>query len=79
MQSGPYEFIRHPAYAGYVLIALGITVGYSSLAGLILIPVLLLPAVIYRLSIEDKFLAQRFGDQFNAYAKKTARLIPGIW
>ena len=79
VKSGPYHFIRHPAYAGYVLLALGITVGYSSLAGLVVIPVLLIPSVIYRLSVEDKLLAEHFGDQFREYAKKTARLIPGVW
>lgn len=79
VQSGPYRFIRHPAYAGYLLLALGITVGYSSRAGLIVIPVLLLPSVLYRLTVEDELLAEHFGDQFREYANKTARLIPGVW
>jgi protein-S-isoprenylcysteine O-methyltransferase Ste14 len=79
VQSGPYRLIRHPAYAGYVLIALGVTLGYSSLAGLVVIPVLLLPSVIYRMSVEDNFLAEHFGDQYKEYADKTARLIPRVW
>lgn len=79
VQSGPYHFIRHPAYAGYLLLALGITVGYASLGGLIVIPILLLPSVFYRLTVEDKLLAEHFGDQFREYTNKTARLIPGIW
>lgn len=79
VQSGPYRFIRHPAYAGYVFIALGITLGYSSLAGFIVIPSLLIPSVIQRLTVEDKMLAGYFGERFREYAKKTARLIPGIW
>ena len=79
VQNGPYRFIRHPAYAGYMLIALGVTLGYSSLAGLVIIPVLLLPSVIYRLSVEDTLLAEHFGGQFKKYADKVARLIPGIW
>ena len=79
VQEGPYRFIRHPAYMGYLLIAVGIAVGYSSLSGLAVIPILLLPAVIYRLSVEDTFLAEHFGDEFRAYAKNTARLIPRVW
>ncbi|TLN00131.1 hypothetical protein FDZ74_17015, partial [bacterium] len=35
VQSGPYHFIRHPAYLGYLLISLGICLGYSSLFGLL--------------------------------------------
>jgi protein-S-isoprenylcysteine O-methyltransferase Ste14 len=79
VRSGPYHFIRHPAYAGYLLIAFGIALGFSSLLGFIVILLLLLPSVIYRLSVEDKLLAKHFGEQFGIYADKTARLIPGIW
>jgi protein-S-isoprenylcysteine O-methyltransferase Ste14 len=79
VQNGPYRFIRHPAYMGYLLIAAGMAVGYSSLTGFIVIPILLLPAVLYRLSVEDKLLSEHFGDPFKEYASKTARLIPGIW
>lgn len=46
VQSGPYRFIRHPAYAGFLLMALGISLGFSSLAGLATIFVLL-PGSIY--------------------------------
>jgi len=79
VQSGPYHFIRHPAYAGYFLMSLGIALGYSSLAGLASVLFLLLPTIIYRLRVEDQLLAEHFGAQFNEYAIKVARLIPGIW
>ena len=79
VQNGPYRFIRHPAYAGYILIALGLSLGYSSLAGLAAILFLLLPSVIYRLRVEDKLLAEYFGAQFDEYAVKVARLVPGVW
>jgi len=79
VQNGPYRYIRHPAYAGYLLISLGIGVGYSSLLGLAATFLLFLPAVIYRLRVEDKLLTEHFGMLFDEYAVKVARLIPGIW
>lgn len=79
VQSGPYRYIRHPAYAGYLLMAFGIACGYSSLSGFIVTSLLLLPSVIHRLSVEDKLLAEHFGDQFREYADKVARVAPGIW
>jgi len=79
VQHGPYRFIRHPAYAGYILIALGLSFGYSSLAGLVAILLLLLPSVVYRLRVEDRLLAEHFGEAFTNYANKTKCLIPGIW
>jgi protein-S-isoprenylcysteine O-methyltransferase Ste14 len=79
VQDGPYRFLRHPAYAGYLWISLGLAVGYSSLAGLAAALFALLPAVIYRIRVEEKLLAEHFGAQFDDYARKTKRLIPGVW
>ena len=79
VQSGPYRFIRHPAYAGYLLMALGISLGYSSLTGLTSVLALLLPGLIYRMKVEEKLLNNHFGDAYRQYICKTKRLIPGIW
>jgi len=79
VQGGPYRFIRHPAYAGYLWISLGLAVGYSSLAGLAAALFVLLPSVIYRIRVEDKLLAEHFGAQFDEYARRVKRLLPGIW
>ncbi|GAP13292.1 putative protein-S-isoprenylcysteine methyltransferase [Longilinea arvoryzae] len=79
VQSGPYRIVRHPAYLGYFLMSLGVCSGYSSLYGLISIPLLLMPGLVYRIRTEDKMLEGHFQDQFRAYAAHTARLIPGIW
>jgi protein-S-isoprenylcysteine O-methyltransferase Ste14 len=79
VQNGPYRFIRHPAYTGYLLITLGLAFGYSSFAGLTAILLLVLPSMIYRIYVEDKLLSDHFNTQFDEYARKTKRLFPGIW
>jgi protein-S-isoprenylcysteine O-methyltransferase Ste14 len=79
VQRGPYRYIRHPAYAGYLLMTFGLVLGYSSIAGLAVILGLLLPGLVYRINVEEKMLAEHFGAQFKAYARGTARLIPRIW
>jgi len=79
VQSGPYHIIRHPAYLGYLLMALGLALGYSSFAGLVAILLILIPAAIFRILVEDRLLAENFGAQFDEYARKMKRLIPGIW
>jgi len=78
-QSGPYRIIRHPAYAGYLFMALGLSLGYSSLLGFVSTLFILLPAAVYRIRVEDRMLAEHFGTQFEKYARKTKRLLPGIW
>ena len=79
IQHGPYRLIRHPAYAGYLFIALGLSIGYSSMGGLLIILCLLIPTVIYRIRVEDAVLAEHFGHQFERYARTTKRLFPYIW
>ena len=79
VQSGPYRIIRHPAYAGYLLMALGLAMGYSSVFGFASILFMFLPAVVYRIRVEDRMLAKHFGTQFEEYIRRTKRLLPGIW
>jgi protein-S-isoprenylcysteine O-methyltransferase len=79
ISSGPYHYVRHPSYAGFLLIASGIVVGYGSLLGMIAMPLLLLPGLAYRIRIEENLLQDHFGEEFRAYARRVRKLIPGIW
>ena len=79
VQSGPYRWIRHPSYAGFLVLVLGVTLGYSSLIGLVSIPVLLLPGLAYRMNVEEKLLGEQFGEEYSEYKAGTKRLFPGIW
>jgi protein-S-isoprenylcysteine O-methyltransferase Ste14 len=76
---GPYRCIRHPGYAGFLLMAVGLALGFSSLIGLAAVPFLLLPGLAYRMKIEERLLREQFGEQFRMYALKTRRIIPFVW
>jgi protein-S-isoprenylcysteine O-methyltransferase Ste14 len=76
---GPYRTVRHPGYTGFVIMALGLAIGYSSLIGLAAIPLLLLPGLAYRMRVEEDLLAEQFGEEYQAYARRTKKIIPGIW
>ncbi len=79
VQAGPYRWVRHPGYSGFVLMALGISIGYSSAVGLVAILALMLPSLAYRMQVEEKLLIEEFGDQYRAYVRRTKRLVPGVW
>jgi protein-S-isoprenylcysteine O-methyltransferase Ste14 len=79
VQSGPYHLVRHPGYSGFLLMALGVVVGYSSWIGLAAIPLLFLPGLAYRMKVEERLLLEQFGEEYRAYAKRSKKLIPGIW
>ena len=79
VREGPYHYLRHPGYAGFVLMAFGLSIGFSSLIGLLAIPLLLVPALVYRMGVEEKLLAEQFGEVYRVYARSTSRLIPGLY
>ncbi len=75
---GIYRFIRDPIYLGVMLFSFSAPLIIRSLLGLlILIPIM--PMLIYRIRIEEKILAKRFGKDYEEYARKTKRLIPYVF
>lgn len=77
IKTGPYRRIRHPAYAGMILANLGIVIFFFNWVTLILFALILIPAIILRIIIEEKTLIKI--DKYVDYAKNRPRLIPGIW
>jgi protein-S-isoprenylcysteine O-methyltransferase Ste14 len=79
VQAGIYRYMRHPCYAGYILITLGFSIGFTSRIGLIALVFLLVPGLLYRMNVEEGLLKAQFGDQYNQYTRQTKRLIPWLW
>ncbi|AAM31604.1 hypothetical protein MM_1908 [Methanosarcina mazei Go1] len=77
IESGPYRFIRHPAYAGNLLQAVGIPLilnAYYSLS----ISAVLVFLFLYRLKLEEETLLREVNG-YKDYVKRTYRLVPKIW
>lgn len=72
---GIYRHLRHPQYLGILLVTAGWLVHWPTIPSLIMWPIIVL--LYYRLSLrEDKFLADRFGEEYRQYAEKTPMLLP---
>jgi protein-S-isoprenylcysteine O-methyltransferase Ste14 len=77
--TGPYKWIRHPSYAGLLLLVagLGLAIGnWLSAAACLALP---LPALAWRIRVEEAELSRVLGDAYRAYQTRTARLIPRRW
>ena len=75
--SGSYARIRHPQYAGLLLVMVGFLLQWPTLATLAMFPVLVL--VYRRLAItEEREVRQRFGAEWDAYATSTPRFLPHL-
>ena len=75
--SGPYCWIRHPGYLGFILMAVGLAIGFSSLVGL-LGAILLMAGFLFRCQVEERMLIQSFGEQYITYVKSTGQMLPRI-
>jgi len=76
---GIYRRIRHPMYLAFFLYSLGQALalpnwvaGPSYLAAFGLLFAL-------RLGPEERMMREQFGADYDAYAARTSRLIPGVW
>jgi protein-S-isoprenylcysteine O-methyltransferase Ste14 len=77
VRSGPYRIVRHPAYAGEFLMALACCVAVPRLASLSIL-ILLLPAIMWRICVEEALLLREAA--YAEYAEAVRwRLLPGVW
>ncbi len=74
---GPYKYIRHPMYLGYLIFTLAMLLVCVNLIllFLILIGVVL---VILRMNVEEQMMIEQFGDAYREYMEKTGRLFPRL-
>lgn len=75
--SGPYQVVRHPLYLAEAVATLGALIAFLSPWALLLV-VVQIGLQIVRIHFEEKTLSETFPD-YKDYAKKTWRLIPGIY
>jgi protein-S-isoprenylcysteine O-methyltransferase Ste14 len=75
---GIYGVIRHPSYLGLLVSSLGWALAFRSVVGVLLVA-LLIPPLIARIRAEERLLRSQFGAEYDAYCRRTSRLIPGIY
>ncbi|RII33046.1 isoprenylcysteine carboxylmethyltransferase family protein [Clostridium chromiireducens] len=79
IQTGPYKYIRHPAYSGSILSLIGIAFAFRSIIGIIETIIIIAAIYGYRIKIEEKILESNFKTDYQEYKTNTKRIIPFIW
>ena len=75
--TGAYSYVRHPQYAGFVLIMAGFLLQWPTLITLVMFPILVVMYV--RLAKhEESEAAAEFGDDYQAYAAMTPAFFPRL-
>ena len=75
--TGPYARIRHPQYAGFVMILLGFLLQWPTVLTLAMFPVLVFMYG-HLARREEADMAAQFGMQYASYAARTPRFIPKL-
>lgn len=79
IQTGPYKFVRHPAYTGGVLSAIGFGLILSTWLGALISGIMLVWAYIVRVPREEALLAQQMGQPYRNYMARTKRFVPFVF
>jgi len=75
--NGPYRYIRHPQYAGFILVMLGFILMWPTILTVAMFPVLVFMYVRLARTEEDAVRAE-FGNTYESYRSATPAFIPGL-
>jgi protein-S-isoprenylcysteine O-methyltransferase Ste14 len=78
LQSGPYSIVRHPIYAGFMLALIGSALTFGHLRSFVA-TALVVVAWVYKSGLEEMFLIDHFGAEYEEYRHRVKRLIPYVW
>ena len=79
IRSGPYHFVRHPAYSALLLNSLGFGIAMGNLWSIVVALGLPVIGLLPRIRHEERALESGMGSGYRTYAADTKRLIPHIW
>jgi protein-S-isoprenylcysteine O-methyltransferase Ste14 len=77
--SGPYRWMRHPAYTGVIGIVAGASLVFANPLAAVLMTGLVWVWMETRIRDEEKLLLEEFGLEFSRYARQTRKLVPFVY
>jgi len=77
IRTGPYSLVRHPIYFGLIVASLGSAFALRQVRGLIALPIIV-AGLWYKARIEERFMEEHFGPEYQGYRRATKALIPFV-
>lgn len=79
IETGLYKFIRHPGYLGQWVIFIGISIATSNWLSVLAMLIPITIGYIYRIQVEERFMAEQMGADYLNYQVRTKRIIPRLY
>jgi protein-S-isoprenylcysteine O-methyltransferase Ste14 len=77
VQTGPYRWIRHPIYTGLLLAVFGSGLAAGRVYGMAASALIAL-ALVWKLRVEERWMAAEFGERYEQYRRASWALIPFV-
>jgi protein-S-isoprenylcysteine O-methyltransferase Ste14 len=79
VSTGPYRYVRHPAYAALLIAAVAGGLLIANWLSLVVLLTAVGAGLGYRISVEERALARDIGTAYRDYAATHKRLVPFVW
>lgn len=79
VESGPYRILRHPSYAGMLVIFIGLGLGTMNWLLVFILVADFAAALGYRIRVEERELRTAFGREYEDYRMRTWALVPFVF
>jgi protein-S-isoprenylcysteine O-methyltransferase Ste14 len=77
IRTGPYAIVRHPIYTGLLLAAVGTAFAVDEWRGVLAV-LIIVEAHVRKLRLEERWLVEEFGGEYEQYRREVKALIPGV-
>lgn len=77
--TGPYRWLRHPAYTGTLLTLVGLMLTLDNWLSVVVITVGFFVGHVPRIRVEERVLEENLGEPYREFERTRKRLVPGVW
>jgi protein-S-isoprenylcysteine O-methyltransferase Ste14 len=77
IEGGPFRYVRHPIYSGFLLAMIGTTLLIDERRA-VLATVIAFLAFWRKYRLEERFMLELFGEKYVAYRARVSALLPRI-
>lgn len=77
IRTGPYAIVRHPIYTGLLLALTGSAVAVDEVRGVLAVAIAA-EAILRKLRLEERWLTEEFGGEYDRYRREVKALVPGV-